>query len=780
MFLISFGIIYLLLSSGKPINKKGRQIQTNDYYNHIAVNEVLMWVSNNGDGSHDPYTDGNGFYWPGGLGAEDAAVFEDGLVWGGVVDGEIRVNGNTHFQGLQAGKILPDGRADDPSDPKYRVYKINKNWQNLPNGPRKDALERDYNEWPVEDGAPWVDVDGDEEYTSGTDQPDFVGDEVLWFVSNDLDTNRTNFTYGSDPIGLEIQTLVWGYKSYDFLKDVVFKKYVLIHKGTSSIENMYLTYWTDNDLGDASDDWVGCDTLLNLGFVYNGTNQDGDGAGITYGLNPPSVGHMFIQGPIVPGAETDSARFKDKWIMGHKNAQISSFMLIISAHVTYNDPNMGSPIEFYNNMQGLFWNGNPVIDPNTGLVTTFCVPGDPVLGEGWYEGEGFPGGENPDDRRYMMSSGPLFMAPGDTQEVVLAIFMAGGKDHIDSITELKKTALKIHDYIGNQITDYWFAGDFECTIEKDYMRARKDSMKIEVTFSNPDEDDYRISAIIKSIDQTYQDTVLLYDDGNHHDQNADDGIWGGIIGPLDAETEFGVSCQAVNVTGGVHLKSKELAYFNTIGPVIVDYFEITSEDTLPNPGDQLRFNLTLKNDGIYTGVTDITSRLVSLDSCSIPVGQAFPPEYGNLDPGESSGSDHGQSVNFSMECADSFWTSIKVEIYSDDELRWVDTISVFIYGSASTVEENDFDLPTTFSLSQNYPNPFNPSTIINYELPITKYVELTIYDILGQKVKTLVSKNQQAGYYQVEWDASGFASGVYYYQIRAGEFWDLKKMVLIR
>jgi hypothetical protein len=89
--------------------------------------------------------------------------------------------------------------------------------------------------------------------------------------------------------------------------------------------------------------------------------------------------------------------------------------------------------------------------------------------------------------------------------------------------------------------------------------------------------------------------------------------------------------------------------------------------------------------------------------------------------------------------------------------------------------------PEIFKLSQNYPNPFNPSTIINYELPITNYVDLSIYNTIGQKVKTLVSQKQTAGKYQVEWDASGFASGVYYYRLRTnGGFVQSRKLLLLK
>jgi hypothetical protein len=89
-------------------------------------------------------------------------------------------------------------------------------------------------------------------------------------------------------------------------------------------------------------------------------------------------------------------------------------------------------------------------------------------------------------------------------------------------------------------------------------------------------------------------------------------------------------------------------------------------------------------------------------------------------------------------------------------------------------------IPKDCILSQNYPNPFNPLTMINYQLPKTTHVELTIYNLLGQKVATLVSGKQKAGDHQVAWYASGFASGVYYYQLMAGEYKDVKKMILLR
>jgi hypothetical protein len=93
---------------------------------------------------------------------------------------------------------------------------------------------------------------------------------------------------------------------------------------------------------------------------------------------------------------------------------------------------------------------------------------------------------------------------------------------------------------------------------------------------------------------------------------------------------------------------------------------------------------------------------------------------------------------------------------------------------------NSINLPSVYSLMQNFPNPFNPTTMIKYALPKVSNVKLTVYDILGREVSTLVNEQQQPGSYQVTWNASNVASGIYFYQLKAGNFVDTKKMILIR
>jgi hypothetical protein len=90
------------------------------------------------------------------------------------------------------------------------------------------------------------------------------------------------------------------------------------------------------------------------------------------------------------------------------------------------------------------------------------------------------------------------------------------------------------------------------------------------------------------------------------------------------------------------------------------------------------------------------------------------------------------------------------------------------------------NLPYEFALEQNYPNPFNPVTTISYNVPIHTEVNVTVYDMLGRKVATLVNEQQKAGTYQVVFDAAHLTSGVYLYQLQAGSFSATKKMILIR
>jgi hypothetical protein len=107
------------------------------------------------------------------------------------------------------------------------------------------------------------------------------------------------------------------------------------------------------------------------------------------------------------------------------------------------------------------------------------------------------------------------------------------------------------------------------------------------------------------------------------------------------------------------------------------------------------------------------------------------------------------------------------------------------YDFATPVENEVNNIPTKYSLEQNYPNPFNPSTVIKYSIPTDvrgemQEVRLTVYDILGNEVATLVNENQKAGNYQVTFNAKNLSSGIYFYRLQSGNFVESKKMMLIK
>ena len=128
------------------------------------------------------------------------------------------------------------------------------------------------------------------------------------------------------------------------------------------------------------------------------------------------------------------------------------------------------------------------------------------------------------------------------------------------------------------------------------------------------------------------------------------------------------------------------------------------------------------------------------------------------------------------------WAAIGIKVATVQETGTIGSwalVDNLTLGGVTDVEQIS-GLPENFSVQQNYPNPFNPSTLIEYSIPEQSFVDLKVYDILGNEVATLVNEEQSAGVYRADFTGADLTSGVYFYTIKAGNFVETKKMVLMK
>lgn len=123
-----------------------------------------------------------------------------------------------------------------------------------------------------------------------------------------------------------------------------------------------------------------------------------------------------------------------------------------------------------------------------------------------------------------------------------------------------------------------------------------------------------------------------------------------------------------------------------------------------------------------------------------------------------------------------YWFAISAFDFSMNESSLSQPVKIFVVTKVQQSESS----PKTFALFQNFPNPFNPATVISYQLPVTSHVNLKVYDVLGREMATLVNERQNAGYYNVTFNAENLPSGVYFYRINAGNFSAVKKLVVVK
>jgi len=473
----------------------------------VNINNISMWAHADGLSARSPYKKKMGVIYPRGTAG---VVYADGIVWGGVVrDGNevnrwgnkylVRVGGSRYKSGLQAGRIITKGVPENPADHEVRIWRIRRDWQTA--DLKQDAAEffnvrgdttlhedfsisvdsvtqhqvdsvrvqykKDWTEWPWQKGAPFYDKNKNGIMDKEEEPGLAYADQVVWFVANDLDSLKTIKFLGSPPIGMEMQVTLWAYNRknnqsdevlsnlHNVLQNVIFKRIRLIYKGcadiadTTRIDSMYLAQWSDVDIGKFSEDLVGCDTLLDLGYGYNGVGDDDEY--LKFNLHPPSIGYCFLIGPNVP-SKGDQAFFNFKIKNNFNNLYMTSFAwwsplsILIDFWSGYN-----GTLNMYQMLRGYLVGTYPDHDPYPfppGIESNkFPLSGDPITGNGFLDGMGADYSFPPGDRRFVCSSGPFTMALGDTQEVIIALVGGIGADRLSSISVMKHNTRWIRSWM---------------------------------------------------------------------------------------------------------------------------------------------------------------------------------------------------------------------------------------------------------------------------------------------------------------------------------------------
>ncbi len=415
----------------------------------LDVNNVFGAVFNTGSLFFgNTLTNGDGYLVPKATGR--SPIFASGIWVGGKVGGQLRVAGAryTNFNFWPGPLDAATGRPVNPASCRAydRIYSVKRD--DIRAYEAGGQFSQDLTDWPYQLGAPVVDGDNNpNNYNlAGGDRPDIIGDQGIWWVMNDV--GGAHAGTNTPPLGIEVQVLAFAFARADALGSTTFYKYKIINKSGSAIQDTYISVFSDPDLGNAADDYVGSDTQAGLGYVYNADNDDEGSTG--YGLNPPAVGYDFFQGPIVPDRNGDG-------IADTLGTTAFSYFINGSSNPATTDPSTG--ILIYNFQQGLWGDGSEMRAFGTGFqqtqgeVTKFAFPGDPVAGQTWSEpNNGTATPNTKGDRRLVVHTGPFTLENGSAQDIVFGVVYARGTSNLNSIT-----ALRAADRLAQRAYDIDFA-----------------------------------------------------------------------------------------------------------------------------------------------------------------------------------------------------------------------------------------------------------------------------------------------------------------------------------
>ena len=441
---------------------------------YLDISNVRARIYNNGPlfwryPQKEPWS---GYEVPKGGGTH--TVFTSGIWVGGLIGGELRVAATTWNAGqFWSGPLDDDGNPPVDCSVYDRLYKVSRS--DIDDYEATGTAASDLREWPTGLGAPTyaapgngLDDDGDGEVDeeggeviallgqalaerkdrvidlAAGERPAILGDQSIWWVMNDRGNEHR--IHGSDtpPIGLEVHAMAFAFDVPGPIGDATFYKYDFFYSGKDSLTDTYVGLFSDVDLGNFQDDWVGSDTARGLGFGWNSDNYDEGGGG--YGTPPPAVGYDFFQGPVVP-SKGDTAHVSGAPVPDFRNLKMAHFLLWQGGGGVTGDPENGEA--YYNYMRARWKDGKPITEGGNGrdfsdIPIASSLPGD--VGESdedcQYWSECNIDGRGTDsfaaDRQFSMSVGPFTLSPEGPQQIIVGIVYARGTSNFNSVTRMKQ------------------------------------------------------------------------------------------------------------------------------------------------------------------------------------------------------------------------------------------------------------------------------------------------------------------------------------------------------
>jgi hypothetical protein len=315
------------------------------------------------------------------------------------------------------------------------------------------------------------------------------------------------------------------------------------------------------------------------------------------------------------------------------------------------------------------------------------------------------------------------------------------------------------------------------SLDRNYVKLGVDSVLFRIAFPEYNSNSNFIAHLLYSnVYGPVIDSVALFDDGLHGDSLSGDGIFGAYIPPQSTEDFFIPTVSTIDQNTNKYHCITQWIPFTTVGPVSVGSTSFTKQGTSNN----YKVTITLKNESANKTIEYTQLKLKCLDSWVNNVSPEI-KELGNILHDEK------KTIDFSITSSDSLphlELNTEIEILSYGYTYWKYSKQII------TGIDEELYKPLSFNLDQNYPNPFNPTTTIKYSIPKQSYITIKVYDILGREIETLVNEEKPAGSYEINWNASklssgvsakgGYASGVYFYQLKAGEYIQTKKMILLK